>query len=173
MISANAHTWWLTGLPGAGKSTLATALCDSLKAIGAPACQLDGDELRRGVNRDLGFSVEAREEHARRVAEIARLLNENGVHAVVALISPTRKGRTLAEQIVGAKQFSEIYISTPLEVCMSRDPKGLYAKALRDPSLELTGVHAPYEFPSQPALSIDTSKMSIPHAVEALMRRIS
>jgi adenylylsulfate kinase len=171
--TAAAHTWWLTGLPGAGKTTLAIALCESLKANGGVCCLLDGDELRHGVNSDRGFSVEAREEHARRVAEIARLLNTNGVHAVVALISPTRKGRALAAQIIGPRSFSEIYVSTPLEVCIARDPKGLYAKAFRDPSMGLTGVHATYEFPSQPAVCIDTSKTSVSQAVEVLLRLLS
>ena len=162
--------WWLTGLPGAGKTTLATALVAALQQRGEAACLLDGDEVRLGLCRDLGFSTEARHENMRRVAEMAGLLHKSGIHAVVALVSPTVEGRALACNIIGENRFLEIHVATPLEVCKARDPKGLYAKARINPAMSMTGVQAGYESPPQPRLSIDTSQQSVPDAVIALLR---
>ena len=127
-------TFWLTGLPGAGKSTLAQALATELRARAVPACVLDGDELRAGLCRDLGFSTADREENMRRVAHLARLLNDQGICAIVALVSPTLAGRAAARRIVSPQTFVEIHVSTPLEVCQQRDPKGLYARTAQDPN---------------------------------------
>ena len=157
-------------MPGAGKTTLATALVEALQQRGEPACLLDGDEVRLGLCRDLGFSPEARHENMRRVAEMAGLLHKSGIHAVVALVSPTIEGRALARGIVGHSRFFEVHVATPLEVCRARDPKGLYARASADPTMGMTGVQAVYEPPLQATLSIDTSQQSVPDSVTALLK---
>lgn len=162
-------TWWLTGLSGAGKTTLARALANSLARQGVQACVLDGDHLRQGLCSDLGFAPAERAENVRRVAEVARLLNDAGVHAICALISPTRTGRDKARAIVGARCFIEAHIATPLAICRQRDPKGLYARAETDAGFELTGIRSPYEAPQAPEVTIDTSDISVAQAVEMLL----
>lgn len=166
---APGFTWWLTGLPAAGKSTLAQTLARTLQTMGESAGVLDGDVLRTGLCRDLGFSAADRMENMRRVAEVAAILNRCGTHAIVALVSPTRAGRDRARQIVGTQGFIEVHVSTALEVCRQRDPKGLYARATTDPSIGLTGVQAPYEVPLAPDLSIDTALLSIEEATRLLV----
>jgi adenylylsulfate kinase len=167
----NTHslTWWLTGLPGSGKTTLAEALAKSLRSKGYPVCVLDGDELRKGLSNDLGFSFSDREEQSRRAAELAGLLNSNGIMAIVSLVSPSARGRAVARQIIGHRHFIESYISTPLHVCQLRDPKGLYAKAKLDKSLQLTGVSAPYEAPATAECVIDTSQTDSTSAIQQLI----
>lgn len=162
-------TYWLTGLPGAGKSTLAEALAQSLRSVQAPVCVLDGDTLRAGVNQDLGFSAGDRETNVRRTAHLARLLNDQGITAIVALISPTCAGRAAARQIISPEHFVEIHINTPLAICQQRDPKGLYARAQHDSSLALTGLQAPYEAPEQPALRINTHETPQADAVRQML----
>ena len=163
-------TWWLTGLSGAGKSTLAQALASRLRVANRAVCVLDGDELRMGLSSDLGFSAEDREEQCRRVAEIAKTLNGNGIFAIVALISPTQTSRTKARNIIGEDRMREIYIATPLAVCQQRDVKGLYAKARQETGIQLTGVQSPYEVPSHPDLVIDTATVDLEQGTELLMR---
>lgn len=167
-MSREAKTWWLTGLPAAGKSTLAAGLVALLKDEMQASCLLDGDLLRRGLCRDLGFSDADRAENVRRTAEVTAMLNSNGIHAVVALISPFSVGRKLARGLVGAERFFEIHVSTPLDVCRTRDPKGLYARAEHDASQCLTGMQAPYENPENPSLVIDTSCLDVTNAVQRL-----
>ncbi|MBC3806261.1 adenylyl-sulfate kinase [Undibacterium seohonense] len=162
-------TWWLTGLSGAGKSTLAQALASNLRQSQHAVCVLDGDELRLGLSKDLGFSAEDREEQCRRVAEIAKTLNANGIFVVVALISPTLSSRSRARQIIGSERMLEVYVSTPLDVCQERDVKGLYAKARKETSLQLTGVQAPYEAPVEPDLVINTAQVSLDQGVQILL----
>lgn len=150
-------TLWMTGFSAAGKSTLAYALERSLLERGRACCVLDGDQVRLGLNRDLGFSTAERSENVRRVAEVARLMNEAGLIVICALISPRLADRSLAKSIIGASRFKEIYVNTPLHVCAARDPKGLYAKARLGQIAEFSGVSAAYEAPLSADLLIDTA----------------
>ena len=165
-MAPNNLTYWLTGLSGAGKSTL--ALAQHLRALGQAVCVLDGDALRAGLCRDLGFSAADRAENMRRTAELAKLLNDQGITVVAALISPTSAGRAAARQTIGSAQFIEIYVNTPLDVCQQRDTKGLYARARQDNSFALTGIAAPYEAPTCADLCIDTSQLSQHEAVASI-----
>lgn len=151
---------WLTGLSGAGKSTLAEALERSLFEDGFLPQVLDGDNIRAGINNNLGFSLEDRHENIRRIAEVARLYAHSGLIAITAFISPTIAMRELARQIIGEDDFVEIYISTSLEVCEQRDTKGLYAKARRGELKNFTGIDSPYEPPLAPWVSVDTQLLS-------------
>ena len=168
-----AMTWWFTGLPGAGKTTLAQAWAEQLRLQQRPVVVLDGDELRRGLTRDLGFSEADRNENMRRVAEVARLLNDAGIEALVALVSPTLQGRATSRTIVGPERFIEVYVATPLAVCQQRDPKGLYLRAANSEQFGLTGVQSPYEMPDKAELVIDTSKTSLPAALTLLTEFLS
>jgi bifunctional enzyme CysN/CysC len=151
-MGQRAVTVWLTGLSGSGKSTIARELERTLHAQGRHAFVLDGDTLRTGLNQDLGFSREDRAENVRRTAEVARVLNDAGLVAIVALISPFRDERERARAIVGAERFVEVYVDTPLEVCEARDAKGLYARARSGEIPEFTGISSPYEPPATPGL---------------------
>ncbi len=152
---------WFTGLSGSGKSTLAIALAHRLFDEGYSAQVLDGDNIRTGINNNLGFSSEDRTENIRRIAEVSRLFVSAGVITLNCFISPLRSMRALAKEIIGSEDFMEIYISTPLEVCEARDVKGLYAKARRGEIPDFTGVHAPFEPPEHPAIVIDTRDKSV------------
>jgi bifunctional enzyme CysN/CysC len=149
-------TVWLTGLPSFGKSTIAHALERELIDAGRACYVLDGDNLRHGLNRNLGFTPEDRKENIRRVAETARLMNDAGLIAIAALISPYREDRAAARRIIGLDRFIEVHVSADLATCERRDPKGLYAKARRGEVPEFTGVSAPYEVPDAPAMVLDT-----------------
>lgn len=161
MPCGSASTVWLTGLPGAGKTTLARALEQVLATRGQPCCVLDGDELRRGLSRDLGYSDADRSENIRRVAEVARLFNRTGVVAIVALISPLSADRARAREIIGAQAMIEVHVATPLAICEARDPKGHYKRARQGEIANFTGVGATYEAPQNPALSLDTSMLPV------------
>ena len=150
-------TFWLTGLSGAGKSTIAFELEHWLRREMRPCVVLDGDNLRCGLSRDLGFSERDRRENIRRTAEVARMMNEVGLVVITSLVSPLRDDRAVARAIVGEARFVEVHVSTSLQVCESRDPKGLYRKARRGELPNFTGVGAPYEPPLAPDLTIDTS----------------
>jgi adenylyl-sulfate kinase len=167
-VSADVRVLWLTGLSGAGKSTLAAALRALLQSQGRQVAVLDGDAVRSGLCRDLGFSPEDRRENIRRVAEVARLMREAGLVVICALISPLREDRAMARDIVGAAHFREVHVATPLAVCEQRDPKGLYRNARARALTQFTGVSAPYEEPLSPDLRVDTSQVGVPEAVEAL-----
>jgi len=145
-------TLWFTGLSGSGKSTVAVQVEKQLIASGRPAYLLDGDNLRFGLNVDLGFSAEDRDENVRRVAHVARLFADAGVIALVPLVSPYRAARQLAREIHEAAElpFAEVFVDTPLEVCEARDPKGLYAKARAGEIKGMTGIDDPYESPENP-----------------------
>ncbi|MCA1535778.1 sulfate adenylyltransferase subunit CysN [Bradyrhizobium sp. NBAIM03] len=161
---------WFTGLSGAGKSTIANLVDSRLAELGRHAALLDGDNLRHGINRDLGFSNAERTENVRRVAEIAGLFVEAGLIALVALISPFRSERELARQRLEAGEFIEIHVATPLAECERRDPKGLYRKARSGQLPAFTGIDAPYEAPLAPDITIDTSELSSEAACERIIR---
>ena len=162
-------TIWLTGLSGSGKSTIARELERRLIDAGRACFVLDGDNLRHGLNRDLGFSAEDRRENIRRVAEVARLMNEAGLIVVTAFISPYREDRAAARRIVGPNRFIEAHLATDLATCERRDPKGLYAKARRDEIPEFTGVSAPYEAPEAPDVVLDTATDDLEVCVARLL----
>ena len=165
-------TIWLTGFSGAGKSTVGFALEKALLDAGQACYVLDGDNVRHGLNKDLGFSPEARTENIRRIAEVAHLFNEAGLIVITAFISPYREDRTMAKSIIGEDRFVEVHLATELAVCEQRDPKGLYAKARTGVIKDFTGISAPYEVPLSPALSLDTSKLQVPDCVAQLMRHL-
>ncbi|HWY17543.1 MAG TPA: adenylyl-sulfate kinase [Solirubrobacteraceae bacterium] len=168
-------TVWFTGLPGAGKSTVATAVEERLVAAGRPAFLLDGDNLRHGLNGDLGFDELARCENVRRTAHVARLLAESGMIALVSLISPYIADRQTAAALHAAEdlRFLEVFVSTPLEECEERDPKGLYARARAGELKNLTGVGAPYEPPTHPDLVLHTCSESVHDEVERVLELLA
>jgi len=159
---------WFTGLSGAGKSTIANQVEQRLHALGRHTYVLDGDNVRHGLNRDLGFTDEDRVENIRRVAEVARLMVDAGLIVLVSFISPFRDERRMARDLFGVGDFAEVYVDTPIELCEQRDPKGLYAKARAGELQNFTGVDSPYEAPLDPELHLHTEKES----VDALARRI-
>ena len=162
-------TLWLTGLSGSGKSTLASALELRLTEDGHACYRLDGDNLRHGLNRDLGFSPEDRRENIRRAAEVARLMNDAGLVVITAFISPYREDRVVAREIIGAGRFVEVYLSASLATCERRDPKGLYARARRGELAGFTGIDAPYEVPQAADIVIDTGAVSVEEATQRLL----
>lgn len=164
---------WFTGLSGSGKSTLAIALERELQRRGILCRILDGDNIRSGINSNLGFSEADRAENIRRIAEVAKLFVDTGIVTIAAFISPTEQMRRMARDIIGEKDFLEVYVSTPVEECERRDVKGLYAKARRGEIKDFTGVSAPFEAPEHPALSLDTSQLSVEESVERLLALLS
>jgi adenylyl-sulfate kinase len=167
-------TVWLTGLSGSGKSTIAAALEEDLIRRGRAAYRLDGDNLRHGLNGDLGFSAEDRSENIRRVGEVARLFADAGLVAIVPVISPYRADRDRARRIHDEAElgFIEVFVDTPLEVCEQRDPKGLYARARAGELTGMTGIDDPYEPPVEPELVIDTTQVFVDEAVERISARL-
>lgn len=159
---------WLTGLSGSGKSTIAQALERKLHNEGYFAQVLDGDNIRSGINNNLGFSLEDRKENIRRIAEIAKLYLNSGIITLNSFVSPTREIRAFARDIIGTEDFIEIYINAPLEVCEARDVKGLYKKARKGEIKGFTGIDSPYEVPETPALEIRTDKMSLEESVQCI-----
>lgn len=159
---------WFTGLSGSGKSTLTNAVQDLLEARGARTYILDGDNVRHGLNRDLGFSPEERVENVRRVAEVARLFVDAGIIALTAFISPYREDRAQARAI-NADGFVEIHVDADLAICEARDPKGLYKKARAGEIKEFTGISAPYEVPEHPELRVDTGVASVEECATAVV----
>jgi len=169
---------WLTGLPASGKSTIAAALEHALVGRGRFCYRLDGDNIRLGLNRDLGFSHEDRAENIRRIGEVARLFADAGVIAIAGFISPYRADRDLvrrlhAESPGGTLPFFEVFVDTPLEVCRRRDPKGLYAKASAGQLKGLTGVDDPYEAPASPELVLRTAERGIEECAAACLELLT
>jgi len=160
---------WLTGLSGSGKTTIAFALEEELFACGKLVYILDGDNIRCGLNSDLGFEEPDRTENIRRVAEVAALFADCGVIVITAFISPFRLDRQKAKKIIGKKDFSEIFIDAPIEICESRDPKGLYKKARDGLISNFTGLTSPYEPPEEPDILIRTDKMTVEKSVKEII----
>lgn len=161
LLSQKSRVIWLTGLSGSGKTTLANYLERQLHQEGFTTMLLDGDNIRAGINNNLGFSDADRIENIRRIAEVSKLFLNCGIITICAFVSPTKEIRQLAENIIGKEDFLEIFIDTPLEICESRDVKGLYAKARRGEIKDFTGISAPFEIAENPALHIKTKNYTI------------
>ncbi|HPE75616.1 MAG TPA: adenylyl-sulfate kinase [Draconibacterium sp.] len=172
LLNQKSKVIWFTGLSGSGKTTLAMALEKNLYEDGFVTQILDGDNIRSGINNNLGFSPEDRMENVRRIAEVAKLLLNSGVICICAFVSPTEDIRNLVREIVGENDFLEIFMSTPLEVCETRDVKGLYQKARAGEIKNFTGISAPFEIPQNAVLSIDTSNKSVEECVNLLLGKI-
>ena len=160
---------WFTGLSGSGKSTVAIALERELHSRGLLCRILDGDNIRSGINNNLGFSAEDRVENIRRIAEVGRLFVDTGIITIAAFISPNNQLREMAAEIIGKDEFVEVVVSTPLEECEKRDVKGLYAKARRGEIKNFTGISAPFEAPEHPDITLDTSKLPVEESVKILL----
>lgn len=163
---------WFTGLSGSGKSTIAIALERELHKRGLLCRILDGDNIRSGINNNLGFSEADRVENIRRIAEVSKLFIDTGIVTIAAFISPNNDIREMAANIIGKEDFLEIYVSTPLEECERRDVKGLYAKARRGEIKNFTGISAPFEAPVHPALTLDTSLLNLEESVNRLLELV-
>lgn len=163
---------WFTGLSGSGKSTLSVALEDVLFQRGKLVYRLDGDNIRHGLNKNLGFSPEDRTENIRRIGEVSKLFVDAGVIAMTAFISPYKADRDLVRQLLGDKEFVEVYVECSVEACEKRDTKGLYAKARRGEIKEFTGISAPYEAPDQAEIKVNTEQLSVEQAVQSIIEQL-
>ncbi len=163
---------WFTGLSGSGKSTIALGVEQALHRRGILCRILDGDNIRAGINSNLGFTAEDRRENIRRIAEVGKLFVETGIVTLSCFVSPTREIRQMAQDIIGSNDFLEVYVSTPLEECERRDVKGLYARARRGEVKNFTGISAPFEAPLNPALDIDTTHLTLEECVARVMEMI-
>jgi len=173
LLDQRALVIWFTGLSGSGKSTLAFGLAGKLHEKGYLTQVLDGDFIRKGINNNLGFSMEDRNENIRRIAEVAKLFLNSGIITICAFISPTIAIREMAKSIIGKENFFEIYLSTPLEVCEKRDKKGIYKKARAGEIKEFTGITSPYEAPEKPELEINTGEYTIIESLNYINNHIS
>ena len=163
---------WFTGLSGSGKSTIANAVEIALSEKGIHTYTLDGDNVRKGLNNNLSFSPEDRTENIRRIAEVANLMVDAGLVVLAAFVSPYKQDRENIKNIVGAKNFVEVFVNTPLEECERRDVKGLYAKARAGEIQNFTGINAPYEPPVSSAIEIDTTKVTVKESVVKILEYI-
>jgi len=164
---------WLTGLSCSGKSTIARYLEVKLFNTGIRTLILDGDNTRMSINRDLDFSPQGRAENIRSVAEMTKLLNDAGIVVITAFISPYRKDRKVAKEIIGENCFIEVFVDAPIEVCIQRDTKGLYQKAMKGELKDFTGVSSPYEEPLQPQLTVHTANQTPDEAVTQIINFLS
>jgi adenylylsulfate kinase len=173
-LPSNARVAWLFGLPGAGKSTLAQLLAGRWRAMGRQVKLLDGDELRRGLCRDLGYTADARTENIRRAAEAARLFLDEGIWVVAAFITPTGAMRALARDVVGVARADFVFVRCPVDVCAARDPKGHYGAANRGERPMFTGVSDPFEEPQAGSCHcVDTSLAGVPQCVDAIASHLA
>ena len=172
MLGQHAKVVWLTGLSGSGKTTLAIALERALYDEGKLVYVLDGDNVRSGINSNLGFSEEDRKENIRRIAEVAKLFADAGVITICCFVSPTIEIREQAKKIIGEKDFLEVYVNASLEACEKRDVKGLYAKARSGELKDFTGIHQPFEAPVKPWLEIKTDMQSLEESIEQLTEAV-
>jgi bifunctional enzyme CysN/CysC len=163
---------WLTGLSGAGKSTIANLVEKRLHALGRHTYLLDGDNVRHGLNKDLGFTAADRVENIRRIAEVSRLMVDAGLIVLVSFISPFRAARRMARELLPEGEFFEVFVDTPLAVAETRDPKGLYRKARRGELKNFTGIDSPYEEPEHPELRLDTTTLSVEQAADLILEEL-
>lgn len=171
VLNQNARVFWLTGLSGSGKTTLAIQLERQLHELGYFTQLLDGDNIRSGLNANLGFSEEDRTENIRRIAEVSKLFLNCGVITIACFVSPTEAIRNQAKQIIG-EDFVEVFVDTPLEICEQRDVKGLYKKARAGEIKDFTGISAPFEAPKKPKIHLKTANQSIEETVKQLLEKI-
>ena len=169
LLKQKAVVVWFTGLSGSGKSTLATAVEKELFQQGYLSKLLDGDNIRTGINNNLGFSDEDRHENIRRIAEVCKLFLNCGVITLAAFISPTNEIRTQAKSIIGEENFLEIFVNPPIDICEQRDTKGLYQKARSGEIQNFTGITSPFEAPKSPAIEIDTSSFTVGESVQEIL----
>lgn len=172
LLNQKGKVLWFTGLSGSGKSTIAEGLERKLYAEGYFVKVLDGDNIRSGINKNLGFSLEDRKENIRRIAEVAKLFLDSGVIVLCSFVSPTRDIRALAKSIIGEKDFKEVFVDTPIEVCESRDVKGLYKKARAGEIKGFTGIDSPFEVPKNPTLVLKTENKSVEDCVSEALQLI-
>jgi len=172
LLNQNAKVIWMTGLSGAGKTTIGTGIERELNRRGYLTQVLDGDNIRTGINNNLGFSEEDRFENIRRIAEVSKLFLNCGIICINSFISPTREIRDMAKEIIGKKDFIEVYVNAPLEVCEQRDVKGLYQKAREGKIKNFTGIDAPFEVPENPDIEIKTDELSIEESVQKCLEVI-
>lgn len=170
-MGQNACTIWMSGLSGAGKSTIANALEKRLYTMGKKTMLLDGDNVRMGLNSNLGFSDEDRIENIRRIAEVAKLMNDAGLIVITAFISPYRQDRRNAKKIIG-ERFREVYVSTSIAECEKRDVKGLYKAAREGKIAHFTGITSPYEAPERPDVAVDTAEMDVEACVDHILNQL-
>ncbi|MEE4197946.1 MAG: adenylyl-sulfate kinase [Bacteroidales bacterium] len=170
LLNQHSLVIWITGLSGSGKTTIAKALEIELHHRGYLTKLLDGDNVRTGINNNLGFSEADRKENIRRIAEVSKLFKDGGVILINCFISPTHEIRNQAKNIIGEKDFFDIYVNTPLEVCEQRDIKGLYAKARAGIIKNFTGIDSPYEEPENPAVEIKTTEMSVEESMDKILK---
>jgi bifunctional enzyme CysN/CysC len=173
MLEEGPFVLWLTGLSGAGKSTIAGLLDVQLRESGHHVFNLDGDVVRTGLNSDLGFSLEDRHENIRRIAEVARVLYLAHVSVIVSAISPIAEGRAFARSVIPEGRFIEIFVDAPLEIVEARDPKGLYQRARRGELSDFTGIGSPYEAPTEPDVHVDTQALTPEESVELILTALA
>jgi len=172
LLNQNSRVIWMTGLSGAGKTTIAQHLELALNNRGYLTQVLDGDNIRSGINNNLGFSEEDRYENIRRIAEVSKLLMDSGIICINSFISPTNDIREMAKQIIGRENFIEVFIDAPLDVCEQRDVKGLYEKARKGEIKNFTGIDAPFDKPMDAQIVLPTDKLSVEECVEDCLRHI-
>lgn len=172
LLNQTGRVIWFTGLSGSGKTTIAIALEKELHNKGLLTQILDGDNIRTGINNNLGFSEADRLENIRRIAEVAKLFKDCGIVTICCFVSPTREIRQLAKSIIGEKDFVEVFVNTPLEVCEQRDVKGLYAKARKGEIKDFTGIDAPFERPLDPAVELNTTNQSVAQCVQVITHQL-
>ena len=173
LYSQRGKVFWMTGLSASGKTTIADAFEKTLHESRLRTCILDGDNLRQGLNKDLGFVEADRIENNRRVAEVAKLMIDTGLIVIAALISPFKSGREAARALFEKGDFVEVYVDAPLEVAEQRDPKGLYKKARNGEIPNFTGIDSPYEVPEQPELHLQTAELTVEQSVQLLMEHLN
>jgi adenylylsulfate kinase len=172
LLSQKSKVLWFTGLSGSGKSTLAIALEQKLYEYHFFTKLLDGDNIRVGINNNLGFSDKDRQENIRRIAEISKLFLQDGIITINSFVSPTKDIRELAKNVIGENDFNEIYVKASLEICEKRDVKGLYAKARKGEIKDFTGISAPFEEPLNPNITINTGELTIEESIEQIWKYI-